>query len=79
MSRIEETLYDVAGEDPYQSFESNDAKDYHWGFDSSEDAIELIERFKSVAEDPTVIVLRLSSRDTSLESFTVKDARRLRH
>ena len=32
---IEGMLYAAAEEDPYQSFESNDSKDYHWGFESS--------------------------------------------
>ena len=78
-SRIEKLLCDLAREEPYQSAKSDDAKDYHWGFESSDEAIAVLENFMSIAEDSTVIVLRFASRDKSVDSFTVKDTRRVLH
>ncbi len=77
--RMEAMLLSTAETIPFQSVEVNDVKDYHWGFESSEEALRFVEKLKKISEDPEIILLRYTSHENLSNSFTIKDMRRITH
>ena len=71
-------ILSTASQDPYETTQYQGMADFHFGFDDLTSAHELAQKFEPIAQHPDVVVLRIVSRDDSIESISLKDQRETR-
>jgi len=70
-----EQLVSLAKREPDESTEFEGMVDFHWGFDSHEEAERLANSLRKLSHKPEIVVLRLSCYDDVTASVTFKDIR----
>ena len=68
-------ILSIAGKETYDSTQYHGMLDFHWGFNSLDEAQKLANALKHIAHSPEIVLLHIMSRVDGVESITFKDAR----
>ena len=76
---IRNHLISLAGDEPFESTEYEGMVDFHWGFEKHAKAKQVAESLRDISTRSEIVLLRVSSLDDAIASFSLKDERRTRH
>lgn len=76
---LRDELIELAADEPDESTEYEAMVDFHWGFDSFNEAESVAAAMAVLGAHPDLVLLRLSSYDAEEPSITFKDARNVRN
>jgi hypothetical protein len=76
---IRNQLISLAGDEPFESTEYEGMVDFHWGFEEHAKAKQVAASLKEFSKRTEIVLLRVSSSDDAIASFSLKDERRTRH
>jgi hypothetical protein len=76
---IRNHLVSLVGDEPFESTEYEGTVDLHWGFKEHAEAKQIAESLREISQKPEIVLLRVSSLDDAIASFSLKDERRTRH
>ena len=73
---IRNDLVSLVGDEPFESTEYEGTVDLHWGFKEHAEAKQVAESLREISQKPEIVLLRVSSLDDAIASFSLKDERR---
>jgi hypothetical protein len=76
---IRNHLISLAGDEPFESTEYEGMVDFHWGFEEHAKAKQVADSLREIPQRTEIVLLRVSSSDDAIASFSLKDERRTRH
>ena len=76
---IRNDLISLAGDEPSETTEYEGMVDFHWGFKEHAKATQFADSLREISKRSEIVLLRVSSLDDAIASFSVKDERRTRH
>ena len=69
----------LAGDDPFESTSYDGMVDFHWRFDTFEEAQNVARALNAVSSRPELVLLRVTNYKDLDASTTFKDTRRVKH
>ena len=76
---IRNHLISLVGDEPFESTEYEEMVDFHWGFEEHTKAKQIADSLRGLSKRSEIVLLRVSSLDDAIASFSLKDERRVRH
>ncbi len=73
------SLVSLVGDEPFESTEYEEMVDFHWGFEEHTKAKQIADSLRGLSKRSEIVLLRVSSLDDAIASFSLKDERRVRH
>ena len=76
---IRNHLIRLVGDEPFESTEYEEMVDFYWGFEEHTKAKQIADSLRGLSKRSEIVLLRVSSLDDAIASFSLKDERRVRH
>ena len=76
---LRDEVLDLAVDKPFESADYEGMVDFHWRFDTEEEANSVAEALSALRERPELVLLRLTNYADLDASVTFKDGRNVRH